>query len=63
MPEDQARILRLRAEEVRTIAGTFLTPSARRTLLNAALGYERRAERLEEAQAQREKSEVLSRTT
>ena len=47
MPEDQARILRLRAEEMRTFAESFRTPSAHRTLLHIALDYERQAQRLE----------------
>jgi hypothetical protein len=61
MPVDRAGILRLRAEEVRTLAESFRTPPARRTLLNIALDYEREAERLEAARAQDEKSKASER--
>jgi hypothetical protein len=49
MADYRARMLRLRAEEMRALAETFGLPSARRTLLNVALDYERRAETIERA--------------
>jgi hypothetical protein len=49
MPVDRAGILRLRAEEVRTLAESSRAPLARRTLLDIALDYERQAQRLEKA--------------